>query len=125
MQDSPNMRPIRPDRTEHSKIRKAFRAATFMKWGSVPLVGIAAIIALLIGSSSRWYFGLGFLLLAWAALLIFGFSKARCPRCGQVWWSRTGMFVVSPWLILFGGEDETDSFVCRRCNLDIGYGLGE
>ena len=119
------MRPIRPDRTEHSKIRKAFRAATFMKWGSVPLVGIAAIIALLIGSSSQWYLGLGFLLLAWAALLIFGFSKARCPRCGQVWWSRTGMFVVSPWLILFGGEDETDSFVCRRCNLDIGYGLRE
>ena len=83
------MRPIRPDRTEHSKIRKAFRAATFMKWGSVPLVGIAAIVALLIGSSNGWYIGLGFLLLAWAAILVFGYSAARCPRCGQVWWSRT------------------------------------
>ncbi|MDB6029994.1 MAG: hypothetical protein JWM16_332, partial [Verrucomicrobiales bacterium] len=51
------MRPIRPDRTEHSKIKKAFRAATFMKWGSVPLVGIAAIFALRIGSASHWYFG--------------------------------------------------------------------
>jgi hypothetical protein len=117
------MPPIRPDSTEHAKIRKAFRAATFMKWGSVPLMGIATIVARLIGSSSRGYFGLGFLLLAWAALLVFGYSAARCPRCGQVWWSRTAMFIVAPWLILFGGEDETDSFVCRRCNLDIGYGL--
>ena len=106
-------------------IRKAFRAATFIKWWSMPLVGVAAIVALLIGSSSRWYFGLGFLLLAWAVLLIYAYSTARCPRCGQVWWSKTGMFVVSPWLILFGGEDETDSFVCRRCSLDIGYGLRE
>jgi hypothetical protein len=119
------MRPIRPDRTEHPKIQKAFRAATFMKWSSVPLVGVAAIAALLIGSSSRWCFGLGFLLLAWALLLVLGYSKARCPRCGQVWWSRTAMFIVAPWLILLGGEDETDSFVCRRCNLDIGYGLRE
>ena len=119
------MRPIRPDRAEHPRIRKAFRAATFMKWGSVPLVGIAAIVALLIGSSSGWDFGLGFLLLAWAVLLVFGYSAARCPRCGQVWWSKTAMLVVSPWLILFGGDDETDSFVCRRCGLDIGLGLRE
>ena len=32
------------------------------------------------------------------------------------------MFFISPWLI-FGGEDETESFVCRRCRLDIGMGL--
>ena len=119
------MRPIRPDRAECPKIRKAFRAATFMKWGAVPLVGVAVIVALLIGSALGRYFGVGFLLLAWAVLLIFGYSAARCPRCGQVWWSKTVMFVVSPWLILFGGDDETDSFVCRRCGLDIGLGLRE
>ena len=120
------MSPIRPDRSEHARIRRAFRAATFMKWASVPLMLLAGIVAVLIASfSSRPYLGLGFLLFSWAALLLFGYLRARCPRCGQVWWSRTGMFVVSPWLILFGGEDETDSFVCRRCNLDIGYGLRE
>ena len=117
------MRPIRPDRAEHAKIRKAFRAATFMKWGSVPLMGIALFVAGMIGYSSHGYFGLGFLLLAWGALLGFGYATARCPRCGQVWWSKTAAFVISPWLILFGCEDETDSFVCRRCHLDIGIGL--
>jgi hypothetical protein len=119
------MRPIRPDRAEHAKIRKAFRVATFMKWGSAPLMLLAGIVAVLIASlSARWYFGLGFLLLAWV-LLVFGYSRARCPRCGQVWWSRTGMLLVVPLLILFGREDEMDSFVCRRCGLDIGVGLRE
>jgi len=119
------MRPIRPDRAEHAKIRKAFRAATFMKWGSVPLMGIALVVTGLIASSSGRRFALPFLLLAWGALLAFGYWRARCPRCGQVWWSKTGMFLVAPVLILFGGDDETDSFVCRRCGLDIGFGLRE
>jgi hypothetical protein len=118
------MHPIRPDRSEYPRIRKAFRAATFMKWGSVPLMGIALLVAWLIRYSSPGYSGLVFLLLAWGALLGFGYAMARCPRCGQVWWSKTAMFVIAPWLILFGGgEDETDSFVCRRCHLDIGNGL--
>ena len=119
------MRPIRPDRTEHAKIRKAFRAATFMKWCSVPLMGIALLVACFIRYSSRGYYGLTFLLLAWGALLGFGYAMARCPRCGQVWWSKTVMFVIAPWLIFLGGDDETDSFACRRCGLDIGFGLRE
>ena len=120
------LRPIRPDRAEHVKIRKAFRAATFMKWGSVPLMLLAGVVAILIASfSSRRFLGLGFLLLAWSTLLVFGYSRARCPRCGQIWWSRTGLFLIAPVLILFGDEDEMDSFVCRRCGLDIGFGLRE
>jgi hypothetical protein len=117
------MRPIRPDRAEYAAIRKAFRAATVMKWGSVPLILFAGLVAVLVASySSHRYFGLGILLLAYA-VVVFGHLRARCPRCGQIWWSRTGMFLVVPVLILFGGEDETDSFVCRRCGLDIGFGL--
>jgi hypothetical protein len=121
------MRPIRPDRAEHTKIKKAFRAATFMKWGSVPLAGVAAIVSVIIGAATAWYFGLGFFLFSWAALFTVGYSTARCPRCGQVWWSRMGMLVLAPWwfVAMGGGEDETDSFVCRRCSLDIGYGLRE
>jgi hypothetical protein len=120
------MHPVPPDGSEHAKIKRAFRAATFMKWGSVPLMLIAGVVAVLIASfSARRYLGIGFLLLAWAALLLFGYSKARCPRCGQVWKSRTGMFLVAPVLILFAGDDEMDSFVCRRCGLDIGFGLRE
>ncbi len=116
---------IRPDRAEHRKIKKAFRAATFMKWGAVPLMGIGIILAVVIGASAGRYFGLGVFLLAWGILFVGGYSTARCPRCGQVWWSRTVMFFVAPWLILFGGEDETDSFVCRKYGLDIGFGLRE
>jgi hypothetical protein len=115
----------RPDRTEHAKIRRAFRASTFMKWGFVPLMLVAGLVAKLVAfHSSHRYLGLFVLLLA-CALVVFGYSRARCPRCGQIWWSRTGLFLVAPVLILFGGEDETDSFVCRRCGLDIGFGLRE
>src|SRR4051794_38274400 len=118
-------RVIRPDPAEHPKIRKAFRAATFMKWGLVPLMLVAGLVAKLVALySSHRYLGLGVLLLA-CALVVFGYSRARCPRCWQIWWSRTGLFLVAPVLILFGGEDEMDSFVCRKCRLDIGFGLRE
>jgi len=117
------MRPIRPDPAEHAKIRKAFRAATFMKWGWVPLMGIALFVSWMIFYTAHGYSGLIFLLLAWGSLLGFGYARARCPRCGNVWWSKTAMFVIAPWMILVGGDDETDSFTCRGCGLDIGYGL--
>jgi len=113
----------RPDPREYPKIRRAFRTAMFMKWAAVPLMGIALTISFFIAYSWRGYFGLGFLLLAWGSLWAFGYMKARCPRCGQVWWPRTAVFVIAPILLLFTNEDETDSFVCRRCHLDIGIGL--
>jgi hypothetical protein len=117
------MRAERPDPSEHRKIRMAFRAATIMKWAAVPLMGIALIVSFLIGYSSGGYFGLAFLLLVWTSVIVFGFVAARCPRCGQVWWPRTAVFAIAPILIVFTSEDETDSFVCRRCHLDIGFGL--
>lgn len=117
------MRTIRPERTEHLKIKKAFRAATVMKWGSVPLMLFGLVAAFVAAySPSHRYLGLGILLLAYTVVVL-GHLRARCPRCGQIWWSRTGLFLVAPVLILFGREDETDSFVCRRCGLDIGFGL--
>jgi len=117
------MRPQRPDPSEHRKIRMALRAATFMKWAAVPVMGIALIVSFLIAYSWGGYFGLACFLLVWGSLLAFTCTMARCPRCGQVWWPRTAVFVIAPILILFTSEDETDSFVCRRCHLDIGLGL--
>jgi hypothetical protein len=121
------MRTIPPERGEFPKIRRAFRAATFMKWASVPLLGVAAILAVVIGASSGWRVGLAFYLLAWAVLFVAGYSRARCPRCAQVWWSWMGMLTLAPWWLVAAGagQDETDSFVCRRCGLDIGMGLKE
>src|SRR4051812_10454898 len=107
------MCPIPPAPTEHAKIKKAFRAATFMKWGSIPLMGTALFVGRFIRYSSGGYWGTVFILLAWGTLFGLGYIMARCPRCGQVWWSKTVTFVIAPWMILFGREDETDSFVCR------------
>jgi hypothetical protein len=85
------------------------------------------IASIIIGASTAWYFGVLALALMWGALFIFGYSAARCPHCGQVWWSGMGTLAVAPWLFAVTEqavqEDETESFVCRRCRLDIGLGL--
>ena len=105
------------------------RAARFMKWGATPLAGVATIAAVIIGASSAWYFGVIAFLVMWSVLFIFGYTCARCPRCGQVWWSGMGTLAVAPWWYSItesaAQEDETESFVCRRCRLDIGLGLRE
>lgn len=118
------MRPVRPEPAEHAKIKKAMRVARFMRWCAPPLAGIAMITAIIIGRTSEWYFGVIVLAVSCAAL-IFGYSAASCPRCGQVWWGEGTLRV------RYGGveypptADETESMVCRRCRLDIGLGLRE
>ena len=120
-------RPIRPEPTERPRIKKAIRAARFMKWGAIPVAGIAALASVIIGATSAWYFGVITFIVAWSALFILGYGCARCPRCGQVWWSGMGTLVVAPWWFVIlesaAQEDETESFVCRRCRLNIGLGL--
>lgn len=119
------MRPICPSPSEYPKIRKAFRAAKFMKWCAGLLLCIALIFSVLVGRYTAWYLGLALLLVLWTAILIGGFSQARCPRCGQIWWSIMVLLPIAPlWLVLVPDyTEETDSFVCRRCRLDIGIGL--
>ena len=76
-----------------------------------------------------WYIGVVLLVILWIALCVFGYAAARCPHCGQVWWSALGMFGAAPWgLMEYGAaaqEAETESFVCRRCHLDIGPAFRE
>lgn len=121
------MRPIRPEPKEYARIKKAMRAARFMKWCATPVSGVAMIVSAIIGGNTAWYFGVLAFLTMWSVLFIGGFLRARCPRCGQVWWSSMSMLTVAPWWLMAGeaaeGEDETESFVCRRCHLDIGLGL--
>jgi hypothetical protein len=110
-------RPVRPEPAECPKIKKAMRAARFMK-GWAPLVaGTALIAAIIIGGTCEWYFGVIVFTVSWAALFIFCYSAARCPRCGQVWWGDPDAAAVT--------DDETESMVCRTCRLDIGLGLRE
>jgi hypothetical protein len=123
------MRPIRPDRSECPRIKKAIRAARFMKWGATPLAGLALIVAIVVGVSSSWYVGLGIFVATWAVLFIVGYSTARCPHCGQVWWSALSMVAFAPWwaVAVLAAEqgDETETYVCRRCRIDIGFALRE
>ena len=93
------------------------------------MAGLALLAAVIIAATSKWYFGVTVFLVTWAALFIYGYSAARCPRCGQVWWSGMGTLAVAPWWFAASEsaehEDETESMVCRRCRLDIGLGLRE
>jgi len=124
------MRSIRPEPAECPKIKRAMRAARFMR-GCAPLVaGVALIAAIIIGGTSKWYFGVIVFTDPSAALFILGYSAARCPRCGQVWWGEEMLQVARPWEWYNAApesftEDETQSMVCRKCRLDIGLGLRE
>ena len=123
------MRPIIPEPSEYPKIQKAFRAAKFMKWWAMVLLGISIILSIIVGYYTVWYLGLGLILILWSAVLISGYSQARCPHCGQVWWSPMILMIIAPWWLLIGmllsseDVDETETFVCRRCRLNIGMGL--
>jgi hypothetical protein len=116
------VRPVPPDPEERPKIQRAMRAARIMRFCAIPLAGFGLVAALIVGGTSHWYWG-GAVIAALALFLILGYSAARCPRCGQVWWGE-GMLRVR-----YGGieypptEDETRSMICRRCRLDIGLGL--
>jgi hypothetical protein len=87
------------------------------------IAGMAMIIAVGIGGSTAWYFGIITLVVLLGVIQLFGYSAARCPRCGQTWKSSFRF----PWslAVLANAEcgDETETFVCRTCRLDIGVGL--
>jgi hypothetical protein len=103
------------------------RAARFMKWGGPVAATGALVLSVAIGVLTFWYLGALLFVILWGALYVFGYRAARCPHCGQVWWSALGMFGAAPWgLMEYGAaavEAETESFVCRRCHLDIGPAL--
>jgi len=117
------MLPVRPEPEERPKIKRAMRAARIMKWGARPVAGLALLIALMVGGTSKWYFGLAMFVVISGPFFIFIYSAARCPRCGQMWWPE------GPFQAQYGGYTatggETESMVCRRCRLDIGLGLRE
>jgi hypothetical protein len=98
------------------------RVARSMKWGAPLITGVTAIASFIIGVSTAWHVGILLFLVSCGALYLFGYSLARCPHCGQVWWA--GSFLYAPWQPgskeYLPQENETESFVCRRCRIDIG-----
>ncbi len=73
-------RPVPPEPAEYPRVKKAMRAARFMKWGAVPLAWLAAIVAIGIGASSRWYVGLGFFLIAAAFAVADGINNGSLHK---------------------------------------------
>jgi hypothetical protein len=121
-------RPIPPEPAEHPRIRNAMRAARIMRWVSAFVIIVAPLTALVLGATTVWYVGVVIIVIALGALS-FGYSLARCPRCGQVWWgNRSGRYTAPSWCdvsVSPPDADETQSFVCRRCRLNLGLALRE
>ena len=107
------------------------RVARFMKWYATPLSGLTLVFSMLAGMIVAWYVGVVILILSLGVLfIIVGHYLARCPRCGQVWWDGLGGTGFAAWnggwfapRVLAPVKEETETFVCRRCRLDIGLGL--
>jgi len=118
-------RSVRPEAEERPKIKRAMRAARIMKWSVLPVLALGLLAAIIAGGTSEWYFGVAVFVVIFAPFFILGFSAARCPRCGQVWWGDGPDWVGYGDVENQTTEDETDSMVCRRCHLDIGLGLRE
>ena len=120
-------RPVRPDLAELPGIKRAVRAARFMKWGASPIAAVAMIGSIIVGVSIAPYLGVLIFLISCGTLGFLCYKLARCPRCGQLWWPSP--FVNATWSPankeFLPQEDETQSFVCRRCRIDIGLALRE
>src|SRR6266545_5714673 len=119
------MRPVRPETAERPRIQKAIRAARIMKYAGLPVAGLGLLAAIIVGGTSEWYFGVAVFVVIFAPFFILGYSAARCPHCGQVWWGEGTRWVRYGGVEYPPAEDETESMVCRRCRLDIGLGLRE
>lgn len=109
-----------------SQVRRAFMMARMMKWvfplTPIFVLLIAVFTALLIKSSAPILVGFIIAIPGWIAAYFVGIQFCRCPQCGQCWWSPFSFGL--GWLTLMMnaelGGDETDSFRCRTCGLEIG-----
>lgn len=97
-----------------------------MKWGFpfIPIVLLFAsiIAAFLARNDILLVAGLFAVLLVSIALYFIGARYCRCPKCNQLWWSpiSLGMGWLSIMMDEEVGGDETESFRCRKCGLEIG-----
>ena len=109
------------------KVRRALANAKMMKWAFPALPGtiliITALLALATGKIGL--FVLGGVTFAFFGPVVFyfiGIQFCRCPVCGQKWWSPLSLGF--GWLsILMNtelGGDETETYRCRNCGLEIG-----
>src|SRR2546427_11531129 len=108
------MRPVPPEPAEYPQIRRAMRAARFMKLGAPIVAVVTMVLSIIVGASKAWHFGISALVVSWGMLYVIGYSAARCPHCGQVWWSPFGMFGTAAWGIIEFGPAVHERHVCGR-----------
>ena len=114
------------DEIQSTEVKRAFHTARAMKW-AFPLFPLfvlllAGIVALVTGN--RCIVLIGFILALFGSIAVYfvGIKFCRCPKCGQYWWSPISMGI--GWLSMITqaeiGPDETKTYTCRNCGLEIG-----
>src|SRR4051812_25752927 len=68
-------RPINPDPDEHAKIRRAFKAASVLRWTRGIAIRLLFLIGLIVGVTSGWYWGVAIITTGYA--LTFRLSVVR------------------------------------------------
>ena len=58
---------------------------------------IALVAAFVVAADTVWYAGAISFVIALGACFGFGYSRARCPCSGQVWWSSRSGRYPAPW----------------------------
>lgn len=100
------MNAVPPDPSELRTIKRAFRLACIAPWIFRVCLPLSLVIALLVGITSHWIYGVVITGAAIGCLITF-VLLARCPRCGSVWES----------------EELYTTLICRNCRVDIRRGL--
>src|SRR6476660_654849 len=97
--------PLKPDPDECAKIKRAYKAASLLRWSRGIFVRLSVLIGITVGVAWNWYRCAAVIATSYAlnsVSLLFG----KCPRCGRTW----------------TGKDLED-FVCMQCRVNIGLGL--
>jgi len=114
-----------------NQVRRALRMARVMKWvfPLTPLLVmlVSMIVALLMRSTGPILVGFIIAIPGCIIAYFIGIQFCRCPKCGQSWWSPISMGMGWLSLIMYTemDGDETDSFRCRNCGLEIGPHLSK
>jgi predicted nucleic-acid-binding Zn-ribbon protein len=114
------------DEVNSIDVQRAFQMARTMKWAFpfFPLfvVLVTGLTALVARNMSIAIIGLIVALIGSIGVYLLGIQLGRCPKCGQYWWSSIsmGMGWLSMMMQVEIGPDETETYTCRKCGLEIG-----
>jgi hypothetical protein len=117
------------DERYRKHIKMAFFWMKFLKWfGVISVLGVCGfsfVLALFVTHSEGLAFLAAFLGIFGGMITLFCLAMffCYCPNCGQHWWSFfsfLGFGMYSLAAHFESGGDETETYKCRRCKLELG-----